>query len=111
MKLLRRLRAVTVLFATFLYDLVSSSLAVARFVVNPSLHPSTAIVVYPLEARTEWGAALMAYFISLTPGSTAIHVTEDHSRIYIHMLNAPSDEAVVARFKQYYERWVLELEP
>lgn len=110
MKLLRRLRAVAVLFATFLYDLVSSSLAVARFVLFPRLRPSTAIVVYSLDVRTEWGAALMAYFISLTPGSTSLHVADDLGCLYIHMLDAPSDEAVVARFKRYYERWVLELE-
>lgn len=108
--LLRRLRAALILTGTFFYDLVASSLAVSRIILSPALMQSPAIVVYPLEVRSEWGAALMAYFISLTPGSTCLHVAEDRSALYIHLLNAPSDEAVIARFKRLYERRVLELE-
>ena len=108
--LLRRIPTILSLVGTFFYDLLASSVAVAKIVLSPSSPQSPAIVVYPLDVRTDWGAALMAYFISLTPGSTCIYVSEDRRRLYIHLLNAPSEEEAVARFKRLYERRVLELE-
>lgn len=108
--LLRRIRAALSLVGTFFYDLVASSVAVSKIVLSRAAPQSPAIVVYPLDTRTEWGAALMAYFISLTPGSTCIYVTDDRRRLYVHLLNAPSEEAAIARFKRLYERRVLELE-
>ncbi len=108
--LLRRIRAALSLVATFFYDLVASSVAVAKIVLSPSSPQSPAIVVYPLDVQTRWGVALMAYFISLTPGSTCIFVSEDCRRLYIHLLNAPDEAAAISRFKRLYERRVLELE-
>lgn len=108
--LLRRTRAALSLAVTFFYDLLASSIAVSKIVLSPSSPQSPTIVVYPLDTRTDWGAALMAYFISLTPGSTCIYVADDRRRLYIHLLNAPSEEAAIARFKRLYERRVLELE-
>jgi len=108
--LLRRVRAALILAATFVYDLVASSIAVSKVIVSPETRQSPTITIYPLDTRTPWGAALMAYFISLTPGSTCVHIADDFSRLYIHLLNAPSEEVAIARFKRLYEHWVLELE-
>ncbi|HLU92160.1 MAG TPA: Na+/H+ antiporter subunit E [Pedomonas sp.] len=106
----RRARAALVLAATFVYDLVASSIAVSKVILSREEPHSSTITLYPLDTRTPWGAALMAYFISLTPGSTCVHIADEFDRLYIHLLNAPSEEAAIARFKRLYERWVLELE-
>lgn len=110
MSLARRLFVILSLVGTFFADLVASSIAVSKIVLSRTSMQSPAIIVYPLDVRTDWGVALMAYFISLTPGSTCVHVADDHRSLYIHLLNAPSEEAAVARFKRLYERRVLELE-
>lgn len=108
--LVRRLSAVLSLAGTFFYDLFASSIGVARIVLSPSSPQCPAIIAYPLDVRTEWGVALMAYFISLTPGSTCIHVSDDRRCLYVHLLNAPSEEMAIARYKRLYERRVQELE-
>jgi multisubunit Na+/H+ antiporter MnhE subunit len=105
-----RLWALLCLVATFLWDLVASSLSVARIVLSPYAQPLPAIVVVPVEARTRWGVALFAYCVSLTPGSTCLHVPDDLRRLYVHVLDARTDEEVVVRFKRLYERWILILE-
>jgi len=110
MRLLRRIRAVLMLVAVFLWDLVVASLGVARIVLSPRIDTSPAIIVVPVELERPWAVALAAYFASLTPGSTCLHVSEDCRHLYIHVLHTADAEASVARFKRHFERWIRELE-
>ena len=106
----RRARAALSLAGAFAVDLVASSLAVARIVVAPRRENQPAIVPVPVDARTKWGVALFAYLVSLTPGSTCLHVADDRRTIYVHFLDAPDAEARATATKALYERWILQLE-
>jgi multicomponent Na+:H+ antiporter subunit E len=106
----RRAHAALSLTGAFLVDLVASSLAVARIVLVPRRGNQPAIVAVPVDARTEWGVALFAYLVSLTPGSTCLHVADDRRTIYVHFLDAPDAEARAVATKALYERWILRLE-
>ena len=110
MILLRRLRAIIVLAGVFLLDLVTASLGVARIILSPHIRTNPAIIIVPVALQRRWAVALFAYFTSLTPGSTCIHVAEDGSRLYLHVLDSPDAAATAARFKRLYERWILDLE-
>ena len=110
MRLLRRARAALMLVLVFLWDLVVASLGVARIVLSPRIDNSPAIIVVPVELERPWAVALAAYFASLTPGSTCLHVSEDCRQLYIHLLHTADAEASVARFKRHFERWIKELE-
>lgn len=109
-RLFRRIGVSAILAATFVTDLVASSLHVARIVLSRKDLARPAIVPVPVTAQTDWGVALLAYFTSLTPGSTCLHVADDRRHIYVHMLDAPDDAAAASRFKRLYEKWILELE-
>ena len=98
------------LVGVFLYDLVASSLAVARVVLSPRRAYMPAIVAVPVDARTEWGVALFAYLVSLTPGSTCLHVSDDRRFLYVHFLDAPDQGARAAEIKALYERLIMQLE-
>lgn len=106
----RRVWAAVSLAGTFAFDLVASSVAVARIVLAPGGRNRPAIVAVPVDARTEWGVALFAYLVSLTPGSTCLHVADDRRTIYVHFLHAPDAEARAAGTKALYERRILEIE-
>jgi multicomponent Na+:H+ antiporter subunit E len=106
----RRRWAALSLAGAFVVDLVASSLAVARVVLAPRRQNRPAIVAVPVDARTEWGVALFAYLVSLTPGSTCLHVADDRRTLYVHFLDAPDAEARAAGIKALYERRILELE-
>jgi multisubunit Na+/H+ antiporter MnhE subunit len=106
----RRARAALSLAGAFVIDLVASSLAVARIVLAPRRENRPAIVAVPVDARTEWGVALFAYLVSLTPGSTCLHVADDRRMLYVHFLDAPDAEARAAGIKALYERRILQLE-
>jgi multisubunit Na+/H+ antiporter MnhE subunit len=105
-----RLRAAISLAGAFVYDLAASSLAVARIVLAPRRQYVPAIVAVPVDARTEWGVALFAYLVSLTPGSTSLYVAEDRRLLYVHFLDAPDPAARAAEVKALYEHRIRRLE-
>ena len=106
----RRAWAALSLAGTFVVDLVAASLAVARIVLAPQGRNRPAIVAVPVDARTRWGVALFAYLVSLTPGSTCLHVADDRRTLYVHFLHAPDPQARAAGVKALYERRILRLE-
>ena len=110
MSAVRRFWAAVSLLGTFAYDLVVASLAVARIVFSPRRRNRPAIVAVPVDARTEWGVALFAYFVSATPGSTCLHVDDDRRTIYVHFLDAPDTRASAAGMKALYERRIIQME-
>jgi len=108
--IMRRLRAIIVLAAVFLWDLVAASISVARIVLSPRPATRPAIVAVPVSVRKPWAVALFAYFTSLTPGSTCLHVSKDLRTIYLHVLDTDDPQQSAEHFKRHYERWILELE-
>jgi multicomponent Na+:H+ antiporter subunit E len=105
-----RLGAALSLLGAFVVDLVASSLDVARIVLAPRRENRPAIVAVPVDARTDWGVALFAYLVSLTPGSTCLHVADDRRTLYVHFLDAPDTAARAAGIKALYEGRILRLE-
>lgn len=110
MSAVRRTMAALALLSAFVADLVMASLAVARIVLAPRRENRPAIVAVPVDARTTWGVTLFAYLVSLTPGSTCLHVADDRRTIYVHFLDAPDSAARAAEMKALYERRIIELE-
>ncbi len=102
--------AALALLGIFLYDLVAASLTVARIVLARRRRNAPAIVAVPVAARTEWGAALFAYLVSATPGSTCLHVADDRRTLFVHFLDAPDAPARAAEMKALYERRILQIE-
>lgn len=109
-RLLRRAWAGFALAAMFAYDLVMASLTVARIVVSPRRAYAPAIVIIPVDARTTWGTSLFATLVSMTPGSTTLHIAPDHRSLYVHFLDAPDPAAQVAYMKRIYESRIRRLE-
>ena len=106
----RRAWAGLALAAMFAYDLVMASLTVARIVVSPRRAYAPAIVIIPVDARTAWGTSLFATLVSMTPGSTTLHIAPDHRSLYVHFLDAPHPAVRVAYMKQTYESRIRRLE-
>lgn len=75
-----------VLFLSFVYDLVASSVRVAIDVVRPGFHMEPAIVKIPLDLETDAGIMLMANMITLTPGTMSLEVADDRDYLYIHSM-------------------------
>ncbi|TYR31842.1 sodium:proton antiporter [Mesorhizobium microcysteis] len=93
----------------FFRDLALSVHDVVLTVLNPRRPIRSAILAVPLDVKSESGIALLANMITLTPGTTSLHVSEDRSTLYVHVMNV-SDETVT-QIKDGFERHVQEVLP
>jgi len=76
------------LFAYFLWDLLVSSLLVARAVLSPRDITRPRMVTIPLNVRSDAGITMVANFITLTPGTLTVDVSPDRSTLLVHDLLA-----------------------
>lgn len=108
--LVQRSTNTIVLAGIFLKELVLSSVDVARAVLSTRRTPAPAILAVPITLRTRAGVTTLANCVSLTPGTTSLHVSEDLSTLYVHVLDAPSADDVVAGIKSTFETRIKEIE-
>lgn len=86
------------LVGALLFDLVRSSIGVARVVLRWRRQPSNAILGVRLRTRNELYLTQTAELISLTPGSLVVEARPSTSTIYVHMLDLHGrDELAAAR--------------
>jgi multicomponent Na+:H+ antiporter subunit E len=97
----------TVLVLTFGKELAKSVHDVVLNVVNPKRVAQSAIVEVPLDVKSDLGIALLANMVTLTPGTTTLHISEDKSRLYAHVMNY--SDSVVPDIKQGFERQILKV--
>lgn len=95
------------LSSLFFKDLVLSVRDVAILVTRPRRQFRSAIVAVPLDVKSDAGITLLANMITLTPGTTSLHVSEDKATLYAHVMNA--SDASVAGIKEGFERSVMEV--
>ncbi|NJC33732.1 multisubunit Na+/H+ antiporter MnhE subunit [Sphingomonas jejuensis] len=103
MRLIRKAAALVTLAVVFAWDLVRSSAQVTAIVLQPRARHHPKIVAVPTVLEKDWSVGTLAYLTSLTPGSTCLHVSEDRRLLYIHMLDAPDEQAAIAKFQSHYE--------
>jgi multicomponent Na+:H+ antiporter subunit E len=105
-------RAVTAisLAGIFVKELIVSSVAVARSVLGEKGSAASAIIAVPIDLKTRAGVTTLANCVSLTPGTTSLHVSDDMSTLYIHVLDAPSGDDVIADIKTKFETRIKEIE-
>ena len=99
------------LFLVFLREVVSSAVTVAWAVVNPRLDLRPAIVAVPLDLKTDWRISVLANIVTLTPGTTSLHVSEDLATLYVHAMDCRDREALARDIKETFEITILKTEP
>jgi multicomponent Na+:H+ antiporter subunit E len=65
-----------------LVEIFRSAIPVARHVLSPTLRISPRIVRLPTTQKTDLGRAILANSITLTPGTTSIHVLDKEIWFY-----------------------------
>ncbi|MEM6711131.1 MAG: Na+/H+ antiporter subunit E [Pseudomonadota bacterium] len=108
--LLKRIPAFIVLTVVFIIELIKASIDVALAVISPTENLKPGIVAVPLDLKTDMGIATLANIVSLTPGTTSLHVSDDRKLLYVHVLDHESDESVIKEIKTVLERRVMPIE-
>jgi multicomponent Na+:H+ antiporter subunit E len=108
---LRQVRRVASLAALFSYELLMSAVKVAIIVVKPNLRSTLrpGIIAVPLDVKSNAEITLLANLITLTPGTLSIDLSEDRSKLYVHVITLETPEAVIADIKNGFEKKVMEV--
>ncbi|MEM1288154.1 MAG: Na+/H+ antiporter subunit E [Pseudomonadota bacterium] len=107
---IKRLPAFSILCAVFIVELVKASVDVAIAVLSDKQKLRPAIVAVPLDLNTDMGIATLANLVSLTPGTTSMHVSDNRKTLYVHVLDRESDEEVIRSIKDTFETRVRAVE-
>lgn len=105
-----RLAGMAVLALVFLAELVKSSVFVARLAFARDPRMRSGIIAYPIALRTEFGTAMLANLITLTPGTCSLHVSEDRRTLYIHALDITAPEEIIAGIRTAFEDRIRRIE-
>ena len=90
--------------ALFLKELALSAWQVLRATLSPEVRARSAIVAVPIEVTSDAGITLLADMVTLTPGTTALHVSSDRRTLYVHAMDAGSPEEVATSIREGFER-------
>jgi multicomponent Na+:H+ antiporter subunit E len=88
----------------FLRELLFSAWQVLRATLSPEIRARSAVVAVPLAIRSDAGITLLADMVTLTPGTTALHVSADRRTLYVHAMDAGSPEEVARSIRDGFER-------
>lgn len=82
-----RLFNLLMLFFYFCYKVIDSGWIVGWLVLKGYRGQNEGVVEYPIESENSWQIILLFNLISMTPGSLSMDISDDHSVIYVHLLN------------------------
>ena len=88
---------------TFVVELSKSTWATIRAVLGPTERLRPAILAVPLDVQSPGGIVLFADMVTLTPGTTSLEVSADGRTLYVHVLDAPDQDAAVLGMKATLE--------
>lgn len=78
----------------FVVDIVRSSLQVVAIAVRPRCQPQNAVIAVNLHTSSDLLMTVTGQALSLLPGSLIIEVDRRNTTLYIHVLDASTDEAL-----------------
>ncbi|WP_156306266.1 Na+/H+ antiporter subunit E [Sphingobacterium endophyticum] len=96
-------------FFFFLYELIKANVQVAYDVITPKYFFKPGIVRYPVNTTTDFEINILATFISLTPGTLIIDISDDKKAIYIHVMYLKDKDQFIKTLKTGVERKLLEI--
>lgn len=105
----RRIPKVINFLFFFLYELLLANLEVAYDLITPRYYMKPGIIKFPLSAKTDLEITLLSNFISLTPGTMILDVSDDKKVLYIHVMYVKDREKFVQRVRDGFERRLLNI--
>ncbi|WP_111641136.1 Na+/H+ antiporter subunit E [Marinimicrobium alkaliphilum] len=92
----------------FVKELVKANYKVAFDVLTPPWHMKPGVIGLPLEATTDLEVTMVANFISLTPGTLSLDISDDRRVLFIHAMFLQDEQALIRELKEI-ERRILEI--
>ncbi|GAB3050582.1 Na+/H+ antiporter subunit E [Virgibacillus ainsalahensis] len=106
---LTRAFSIIKLILLFIKELIGSNIEMVKYIYTPKLDVEPGIFELPLDVTTDWEINLLANFISLTPGTLTVAVSEDNTKLYIHAMHIENEEDEIRSIKDSFEKAIMEV--
>lgn len=100
---------IIVLFILFNYQLFASSLQVVWDVLTPEDKSKPGILAIPLDVKTDTQILILSSFISLTPGTLTLDISEDQKTLYVHCMFLTDPQEMIKAIKDGIESRIIRL--
>lgn len=97
------------LFGHVLIDIVVANMEVALLVLGPTKRLRPAFIEVPLDSTHEIALTALISIVSLSPGTLCAELSDDRTRLIVHVLDLDDEAALVASIKSRYEAPLLEI--
>lgn len=104
----RRVAKILQLLAYFIWQLLVSNLRVLWDVITPRHISNPGVIAVPLDAKSDFEIMLVANFVSLTPGTLTLDVSDDRKSLYVHVMFLEDVDSARREIKEGIEKRVLE---
>jgi multicomponent Na+:H+ antiporter subunit E len=91
-----------------IWQIIIANFQAARDSLYPRSRLSPAIIGFELLAETDLEITLLANFVSITPGTLVIDVSDDKKTMYIHVMHVTDKEAFIIDIRENFEKRLLE---
>lgn len=83
----------------FFWQVLKSNAVVAYDVATPRLSIKPGVIAMPLEVDSAVGITILANFITLTPGTLSLDVSDDRSVLFVHAMYLDDEEGLLRDLK------------
>lgn len=95
-----RLFNLGVLFIYFCFKVINSGWIVGWLVIKGYRGEYEGIIEYKLQNKKPWHIILLFNLISMTPGSLSLDLSDDHTTIFVHLLNSRDKDSFMNTTKK-----------
>ena len=92
----------------FFWQVIKSNAVVAYDVATPNLGIKPGVIAVPLELDSAIGLTIFANFITLTPGTLSLDISDDRDVLYVHAMYLEDKEDLLRDLKEI-ERRIIKL--
>jgi multicomponent Na+:H+ antiporter subunit E len=92
-----------------IYQIIIANFQAARDSLYPRSRLSPAIIGFELLAETDLEITLLANFVSITPGTLVIDVSDDKKIMYIHVMHVTDKEKFILDIRENFEKRLLDI--
>jgi len=92
-----------------LIDIVVANVEVALLVLGPTQRLRPAFIEVPLDSTHEIALTALISIVSLSPGTLCAELSDDRTRLIVHVLDLDDEAALVALIKTRYEAPLMEI--
>lgn len=92
-----------------LHDIVVANVEVALLVLGPTRRLRPAFIEVPLDSTHEIALTALISIVSLSPGTLCAELSDDRTRLVVHVLDLEDEAAIIASIKTRYEAPLMEI--